>query len=103
MEVFEDSSDDEFEGQFILIVEKNLMLRKFELELDELFQYYEITETSFMVTGIFSIIDLCTNGDAVSEEFNGCEAIHDGIYGILNEFDYDLESFFSYYIGGLDG
>lgn len=99
IEVYDDDSAEDFISKFLNIVEKNLLLRGFEIELKELFDYYGVEETNFLVTGVFSMNDLTTNGDVASEEFNGSVAIHDGIYGLLNEFDYDIEKFFEYYIG----
>lgn len=102
IEIYDDDSSDDFISKFLHIVEKNLLLRGFEMELKELFDYYGIEETNFLVTGIFSMTDLTTNGDVISEEFNGCVSIHDGIYGLLNEFDYNIEKFFDYYIGEME-
>ena len=89
-------------SKFLMTVEKNLLFRGFEMKLEELFDYYEIEDTNFYVTAAFTVMDLSTNGDAISEEFNGAQCIHDGIYGILNEFDYDMTKFFDYYVGEMD-
>lgn len=102
IELYDDDSSDDFISKFLHIVEKNLLLRGYELELKELFDYYNITETNFLVTGVFSITDLTTNGDVISEEFDGSVAIHNQIYDILNEFNYNIKEFFDYYVGEME-
>ena len=91
IELYDDDSSDDFISKFLHIVEKNLLLRGYELELKELFDYYNITET-----------DLTTNGDVISEEFDGSVAIHNQIYDILNEFNYNIKEFFDYYVGEME-
>lgn len=102
MEIFQDDEPKDYISKFLMTVEKNLLLRGFEMKLEELFDYYEIEDTNFYVTAAFTVMDLSTNGDAISEEFNGAQCIHDGIYGILNEFDYDMTKFFDYYVGEME-